>query len=104
MQIKSAKRFGLRALLPLLIVGILGFAAVLLLPPEKGWLWFSLLVVLTIAAALLSAWRLGRFYCPDCGAHLPQYLDTDGKPDAPIKFYCQPCDVLWETGLRTTSD
>jgi hypothetical protein len=37
-----------------------------------------------------------RYRCPQCGARLPECPRQDGQP---IEFFCQDCDVIWDSGF-----
>jgi hypothetical protein len=57
-----------------------------------------------VGGILLWAWQdriLFRSYrCPSCGMHLPPSTAEVSSEGDPIFYFCQECDVMWDTGLR----
>ena len=37
-----------------------------------------------------------RYRCPQCGARLSESPRKNGQP---IEFFCQHCDVIWDSGF-----
>ena len=104
MQTKTAKQFRWRVYDPLVVTSIIGFVTMILLPSSNFWWWIAGMALAVIAAVVVTIRQMHSFSCPDCGQHIPHFVDTAGKSGAPINFYCPCCDVLWETGLSTNDD
>ena len=47
---------------------------------------------------------MSTFACPKCQLRISEFMDTKGELAAPVNYYCKNCDVIWETGLKTTSN
>ena len=67
-----------------------------------------LLMIVFIAPVLLMAfviqWRVfARYKCPACGALLPMPQRERGRLFE-ASYYCQGCDIIWETGVRESND
>lgn len=95
----SKRVFGIMA------VGVLPAVVAMLADWSRGMVWASIgaFVVASAAAGYLARLELRRFSCPRCRAVIPDYESTNGQPDAPIRYLCRKCDVLWDTGWRTPS-
>lgn len=49
-----------------------------------------------LVGLLFQELRFRRHRCPDCGARLPY---PELPPGARIEYYCERCDVLWDSGF-----
>ena len=58
----------------------------------------SLIAILLISIVMLHRHVLGHYKCPQCQTELPRHHDP-ARRDKTL-FYCQKCDVLWDTGLE----
>lgn len=59
-----------------------------------------------IAAVIITVLNLSRilgFRCPKCHTRISKPIDDEGKEDVPICFYCEKCDIIWDSGVRTSS-
>jgi len=43
--------------------------------------------------------RRRNFHCPKCNKHILKPTIVNAGPNDPINYYCENCDVEWETGL-----
>jgi hypothetical protein len=48
--------------------------------------------------------RLRSYYCPTCGNRIPSPTIQRRVPGDPIRYYCDACDVEWDTCLREAKD
>lgn len=108
-RIKQASRFRRRVLLEMAPFVVVIFATffwwsdyfpdTIRKPAE-----FTIVFVSALAMAVVVLRRVRRFTCPDCGTAIPGYMPTHGKPGVPVRYHCNRCDVIWETGLNTVDD
>jgi hypothetical protein len=73
----------------------------------RGWgnfgpgTWIG--IVSFVGGILLWAWEDRQFFrsfrCPRCGQPLPQPTITARVEGDPIRFACDQCQVVWDTGL-----
>lgn len=107
-EIKQAARFRRRVLLEMAPFAVAIFAtfwwsdalpATIRKPAE-----LAIIIICALAMIVVVLRRMRRFACPDCGTAIANFMPTDGKPGAPVRYHCPRCDVIWETGLNTVDD
>ena len=54
--------------------------------------------------ALWDRLLLRSYHCPSCGQKIPSPTIQHRKADDPIRYYCQKCDIEWDTGLKEAGD
>ena len=101
-----APRFGShvsRRVLAVATIGLLPALIALITPGAGIQMWFAVtsFVVGGVAAGYLSIGLLRQFRCPRCGRRIDTHEATQNQEDAPILYFCKPCDVVWDSGLRT---
>lgn len=62
------------------------------------------MAVYALCCLVWQQWRGNRFKCPDCGNIIKQPTIIKPKAGDPINFYCERCDIEWETGCTLSSD
>jgi hypothetical protein len=66
--------------------------------------WFIAAFVVGFVIALIGLIRQERLFrryrCPQCGSRLVECPRKNGQP---IEFFCQHCDIIWDSGF-TESD
>jgi predicted RNA-binding Zn-ribbon protein involved in translation (DUF1610 family) len=58
---------------------------------------FAIIVFVTHRCVLLN------YRCPDCGARLALPKRERGRLFE-VRYFCQHCDIVWETGVRECED
>jgi hypothetical protein len=111
---KRDPTFGGRFVVPL--VTIFALAPLIGLPagmywhedPKNYWRAIPFVAVLTAMVGglgLLHHRVVKRYRCPQCGRRLPQYAgEKDPEKAREYRFLCEPCNVLWTTGLKSGED
>jgi hypothetical protein len=64
------------------------------------WSCLVLFCMGVIGGLLWERYRLINIRCPECGRIIPEPTLLDRKAGDPINYYCQNCDVEWETTLH----
>ena len=76
-----------------------------------GFVWlvrapqFALLVFLAVYALVAWLWWrrwTSRHKCPQCGRMIKHPTVSRPEEGDPVNFYCEHCDIEWETGFTTT--
>ena len=69
---------------------------------KNSFITMTLVILIILISILGTIWqknRLNTFICPNCRKKISETtikLRSDGDP---INYYCQNCDIEWETGL-----
>lgn len=103
-----APHFGSRVskrVLAVVIIGLLPALIALIIPGVGIPTWFAVtsFIVGGVVAGYLSIGLLRQFRCPRCGGCIEMHEATQNQENAPILYFCRPCDVVWDSGLRTPS-
>ncbi len=104
---KTPKVFREQLLMTLLCgVPLLGCLAYVSLMEDMHAVVHPVYVMLAVCPVMITGlWlqnrRWTRFNCPDCGQLLERSLKHDGEP---LTFYCDKCDVIWDTGFIDQMD
>jgi hypothetical protein len=89
------------AILPSLAISI---ALIILSSNDRGlWFWvgcFLFVGSLGWGVVLHRKWFY-HFECPQCKRSLPV---PPRQPHEPIRFTCEHCDIIWDTGFKEPSD
>jgi hypothetical protein len=111
---KRDPTFGERFVVPLVVIFVtaplLGFPAAMYwhAEPKNYWRAIPILIVLAgmiLGLGLLHHRVLRRYRCPQCGSRLPQYAgERDPEKAREYRFFCEACNVLWTTGLKSGED
>jgi Ca2+/Na+ antiporter len=110
---KKARRLGLAGKIALVFLAIVLLKVVVCMwksNPKAAMAWYVMLffVAFVVAGVILTVRQLSKiigFKCPQCRTRIWKPTDTRGKADVPICFYCEKCDIIWDSGVRTpTSD
>ena len=104
---KQDKEFGRRVIwcvVPYLVVGAACVIAMIIppLPPPYHFRFVMAAIVFVLCVVLCPASYsiVSRdFYCPDCGDVISAPLKTRST----LKYYCEKCDVIWNTGVKHSS-
>ncbi|PWU11858.1 MAG: hypothetical protein C5B50_22635 [Verrucomicrobia bacterium] len=106
--IKHDKVFGGRFLAWFSALSVLGLTStMLILLCIRHWLLILILpgALLTMVLVAFTCHRFisRRYKCGACGSVLPLPKKEKGKAFV-YRFYCEHCDILWETGLKEVED
>lgn len=69
---------------------------------QEWTVWPAMLGVPLALAGLWRQLRRGiRWTCEQCGSGMRRHGDVR---EGPVRFFCPPCDVIWDTGLEERRD
>jgi predicted RNA-binding Zn-ribbon protein involved in translation (DUF1610 family) len=107
-QIKHARKYGRATNLLMVTLGVgwvaLGSLVMIVFAPESLERWIligAIFMLIALVMGMIVYKKMRNFVCPDCHTPIMRPLSTKGRPEAEIQFYCEKCDVTWNTGLYT---
>lgn len=81
------------------------FGLIVFFSGKNSFITMTLVTLLIIVSILGTIWqkkRLKSFICPNCRKKISEPTIKFRKDGDPINYYCQNCDIEWETGLSET--
>jgi hypothetical protein len=100
---KKDPSLGRRHLKNFVVLGVpftLAFLAAIYAHRQQRTDWFITAFVVGFVVALIGLVRQERLFrryrCPQCGARLSESPRKNGQP---IEFFCQHCDIIWDSGF-----
>ncbi|TYQ13007.1 UNVERIFIED_CONTAM: hypothetical protein Cloal_4053 [Acetivibrio alkalicellulosi] len=56
-------------------------------------------IISTASGLIFNKIYMTNFRCPVCKKQIPKPVIEYGTENAPINYYCDKCDIEWETGM-----
>ena len=105
----QAPKFGpyvYKRVIGIVAIGLVPLTLSIVLPIGSIATWIVVLSFIGsgLTASIFAIRLMRRFRCPRCGASIPNHESVVNGENSPVFYRCKPCDVVWDSGLRTPSN
>jgi hypothetical protein len=63
------------------------------------WSFFAIFIWCWAVGMSFYFFAFRRYRCPLCRGHIKATTPAELRPGDPIRYFCENCDVIWETGF-----